>query len=337
MPKYRRQTHSQRLTLAHALARLLDRTKLLVADGIRSQDTLDMQTYHVGWMVPMELPPALARQLGASRLGDVLLTRLKPPALVALVDFWRASGGRYRVGGRVEARALGRRSTAKRKSTLSRALRLAVERGELPQAPQMPEMAMRPLKPPVNILRTYGELKQLLAALPHERADFVATSVWTTQRPGDVRRMRWRDVGLHAPVPWMVVRSTKTRKPDGIRCKVPRPFVHTLLERHARLTAAGSPPKGSDLLVHPWPNASRVLPLVCVRIGLPPLRPMDLRHTGVSWMIRRRGLTRAAQEWGGWSNFTMMERFYAHALPPGLEEASDDLGSMADDDERGDA
>jgi integrase len=56
---------------------------------------------------------------------------------------------------------------------------------------------------------------------------------------------------------------------------------------------------------------------------------MDLRHTGISWMVRRTGLTVAAQRWSGWSSFTMMEVHYAHALPAGLTQAADELASIA--------
>ena len=46
-------------------------------------------------------------------------------------------------------------------------------------------------------------------------------------------------------------------------------------------------------------------------------------------MVRRTGLNRAAQEWGGWSDFYMLSKHYAHALPAQLEQASDELASIA--------
>lgn len=143
--------------------------------------------------------------------------------------------------------------------------------------------------------------------------------------------MGWCDIDTRAPVPWMIVRSTKTRKPHGIRVKMPRPMVEVLETRRDRLTEAGHPPAPTDLLVKPWPNRSKVLPLVCVRLGLPPLSANDLRHTGFSWMVRRIGLTRAAQEWSGWSDFQMLSKYYAHALPPQLAEASDELASIVEE------
>lgn len=95
------------------------------------------------------------------------------------------------------------------------------------------------------------------------------------------------------------------------------------------MTEEGSPPRPTDPLVEPWPAGSKVLPVVCARLGLPPMTRMDLRHTGISWAVRKTGLTPGVQTWGGWSDFSMMSRYYAHALPAGLSEVADELGSMA--------
>jgi len=331
MPLSPNPPNSQQSTVALALVRLLEHTRRRVRDGIRSGHTFEMQARHAAWLTDYPLPAVLADELGVRRLGDAPIAALTPPVLLALVDAWRVAGG---VGGRPLSVA----TVAKRKSTLGRALRLAVQRGELGAMPQMPEIGQPPLRPRQRVLRTHAELRQLLAALEPRRADWVSVAVWTCQRPGDVERMRWSDVDLHARVPAMVIRSTKTRRPHGIRCKVPQPLVHALRERLARLEAAGTPPSPTDPLVDPWPGVSRLLPLVCVRVGLPPMSAMDLRHTGFSWMVRRRGITRAAQEWGGWSDFDMLSRYYAHALPPGLDQAADELASIVDDEtNRGDA
>jgi integrase len=311
-------------TLDRALALLLEHTARRVRDGVRSVHTLRMQSVHVAWLTDQRLPAELAEQLGAITLGAVRLELLTAPLLVALVEHWRTHGG---AGGR----ALGLGSVAKRKSTLARSLRLAVERGELASMPQMPELALPPLRPRMRVLRDHAQLLTLLAALPPRRAEWVSVAVWTCQRPGDVERMRWSDVDLRSPTPSMIIRSTKTRKPHGIRCKVPGPLVQTLTTRLERLQDSGFSPAPTDPVVDPWPNVSRVLPLVCVRLGLPPMSAMDLRHTGFSWMVRRKGITRAAQEWGGWSDFQMLSKYYAHALPAGLEVASDELASIADE------
>jgi len=320
-------------TLRRALEALLEHTGQRVRDGVRSAATLKMQETHVAWMLAQEIPgELLGLGAGPVGLGNVEVSALTTPAIVRLLEHWRRAGG---AGGR----ALSLISVAKRKSTLRRALYVLVERGELERIPEMPEIGLPPFRARVRILRTFAELERLRRALRPRRAEWVAVAVWTCQRPGDVARMTWADVDLEGSPASIVIRSTKTRRPDGIRVKCPLPLVSILLARRARLEAEGHPVRPTDLLVDPWPGVSRVLPLVCVRNGLPPLSAQDLRHTGISWMIRRTGLTRAAQEWGGWSDFNTLSKYYAHALPAQLGQAADELASIAleaDNDNGGD-
>jgi len=60
-----------------------------------------------------------------------------------------------------------------------------------------------------------------------------------------------------------------------------------------------------------------------------------LRHTGLSWAARRRGITPALCRFAGHSSPAMMARTYAHALPPQLEEVTADLESMAAENDNG--
>ncbi len=304
MPAYNRRPTTTSNTLATALRALLEHTSRRVEQGTRSPHTLQMQETHVRWLLA---------ELGAG----LRLTAIDHRLIVELGDR--------------SARHLSPRTVAKRLSTLRRALRLAVARGELAAMPAFPEVANPPWVPRVRILRNIAEYRRLLAALPLERAEWVALALWTCQRPGDTERMCWSDVDLRSTPPTMQIRSTKTRRPNPMRVKMPAPLHSVLVARRDRLEAAGTPPVAADPLVVPWPWRSRVLPVVCARIGLPPMTAMDLRHTGISWMVRRKGLTLAAQRWGGWSSFTMMELYYAHALPARLGEASDELASMAEE------
>lgn len=298
-------------SLERALALLLEHTGQRVRAGIRSRHTLEMQEGHARWLL---------EQLGAA----CLLVDLTSARLHELAERWLAAGG-------AEGRPIALRTLAKRLSTLRRAIRLACVRGELDRMPLFPEIGLPPHRPRMRILHNHAELRRVLEALPPERADWVQAAVWTCQRPGDVERMRWADVGLDGAPPWMVIRSTKTRRPHGIRVKMPGPMVSAMLARRDRLVAAGRPPAPTDPLVARWPGRSRVLPLVCVRLGLPPMSAIDFRHTGFSWMIRRVGITRAAQEWGGWSDFAMLSKYYAHALPPQLAQAAEELESIVDE------
>jgi integrase len=323
MPRYSPESSSQSPNLRRALELLLAHTGRRVKERIRSPHTLAMQEAHAAWMVSQEVP---AESFGGAAgkflpLGVVKLEAFTTPRIAWLLESWHVAGG--------QERGLSLRTVAKRKSTLRRALKLAVERGELERVPEMPEIGLPPYRPRVRVLRTYAELLRLMGAVPLRRAEWIAVAVWTVQRPGDTERMSWSDVDLRSPTPSMVIRSTKTRRPVGIRVKCPSPLVAILRARLARLEEAAKPPALTDPLVDRWPGVSRTLPLVALRMGLPPLTAMDLRHTGISWMVRRTGLTRAAQEWGGWSDFNMMSRHYAHALPAGLTQAADELASIA--------
>lgn len=295
--------------LGHALERLLEHTDQRVRNGVRAPGTLKMQRHHAGWLI---------ERLGAERP----LVELTSANVHELAERWLATGG---AGGR----PIKLKTLAKRLSTLRRALRLAAVRGEIDRMPLFPEIGLPPSRPRNHVLQTHRDLLRLCDALPIDRAEWVQLAVWTCQRPGDVERMTWADVQVSAGT--MLIRSTKTRKPFGLRVTMPTPLMRVLEARRDRLTAEGQPPQATDALVRPWPNRSRVLPLVAVRIGLPPLTAMSLRHTGFTWMVRRLGLTRAAQEWGGWSDFATLSRYYAHALPAQLEQAARELESIVDE------
>lgn len=314
-------------TLRQAVELLLEHTGQRVRDGVRSAATLAMQEKHAAWMLDQELPGATFGRPGGKtvRLADVLLVAFTPPVLVKILELWHSCGGQH-------GEPLALRTVAKRKSTLRRALAIAVERGaDLDRVPDFPEIGLPPLRPRQRILRSMADLRLLLGALPIRRQEWVQVALWTIQRPSDTERMFWSDVDLRSATPSMVIRSTKTRRPLGIRVKMPAPLVLVLRARLDRLVGAGAPPVPTDKLVDRWPGVSKTLPLVCVRLGLPPMSAMDLRHTGISWMVRRTGLTVAAQHWGGWSDFSMMQKYYAHALPAGLDQAADELASMADE------
>jgi integrase len=326
MPTYLHPSSSQLPvpTVRRGLELLLEHTARRVRDRLRSPQTLLMQEKHAEWILGQELPPGILGE-DLVKLADVPMADLTPPMLVRLIEHWQAAGGQ--AGG-----PLSLKTVAKRKSTLRRALAISAERGELVRVPDFPEIGLPPLRPRVRILRNMAELRQLLAALQVRRQEWVQTALWTIQRPGDTERMCWSDVDLRSPTPSMVIRSTKTRRPIGIRVKMPAPLVQVLRARLDRLVGAGARPAPTDRLVESWPGVSKTLPLVCVRLGLPPMSAMDLRHTGITWMVRRTGLTVAAQHWGGWSDFSMMQKYYAHALPAGLDQAADELSSMAAND-----
>ncbi len=271
--------------------------------GCSRWGTLLMQESHERWLVrkvggvPLdELDEALLEELAADRAGERPNTRISP------------------------------RTMAKRLTTLRSALKLACRRKHLAVVPEFPEIR-GPAKPRKYFLTSYAPLVRLLASIPVHRAEWVSLCFWTTQHASDVERMTWADVKLATvgkPSAFLL-RNTKNKR-VGRWVKMPEPLAEVLRARRARVS-----PLPSVRVVESWPGRCKMLPIYCVRQGLPPMQAIDFRHSGISFMVRRRGLTRAAQEWGGWSSFTMMERHYAHALPAGLTEASDELASIVDE------
>jgi integrase len=210
----------------------------------------------------------------------------------------------------------------KRLSTLRGALELAHRRRKIPRVPAFP-VVLAPWRPRQRFLETFGDARRLFDSLPLHRAEWYWLCLWTCQHASDVERMTWADVDLARGT--MLIRNTKNRKP-AIRVRMPAPLVSVLRAKFAR-----ERPRTDDPIVRPWQSRKTTLPLHCRRLQLPELNAIDLRHTGLSWAARRRGITPALCRFAGHSSPAMMARTYAHALPAQLEEVTVELESMAND------
>lgn len=298
-------------TLGAALTALLKHTAARVADGSRSASTLHMQEGHARWWLS-QLP-------AATPMADLDEVRLED-----IADNARLAGG-------TDGRPLNVRTIAKRMSTLRRAFNVAVRRRLVDRVPLFPEFQNPAWRPRYRVLETHADLRRLCAELPPKRALWVHVAFWTCQHASDVERMTWANVGdLETDKPWMQIRNTKNRKTWLFRVRCPRELVAALIVERNRLEALGQPPLPSTQLVQDWPNRYVQTIRACARAGLNPLSANDLRHSGISAMVQRIGLTPGAQKWGGWSSFAMMEKHYAHALPAALEECAAELDAWAD-------
>ena len=105
---------------------------------------------------------------------------------------------------------------------------------------------------------------------------------------------------------------------------MPRVLLTVLQAKHER-----ERPMPESRIVRPWPSRKHTLPMLCYRLGLPPCNAIDLRHTGITWAVRRVGITPGVLAYAGHGSAAMASRTYAHALPLGLTEtpASDELCS----------
>jgi integrase len=219
------------------------------------------------------------------------------------------------------ARAAGPATMRKRLSTLRGALELQHRRRRIARVPAFP-VVLAPWRPRQRFLETYADAQRLFESLPLHRAEWFWLCLWTCQHASDVDRMIWADVDLARGT--MLIRNTKNRR-EAIRVRCPSPLVKVLRDKFER-----ERPRTADPIVRPWPSRKTTLPLHCRRLGLPELNAIDLRHMGLSWAARRRGITPALCKFAGHSSPAMMARTYAHALPPQLEEVTADLESMAD-------
>jgi len=288
-------------TLAEAFSDLISQTEQRAADHVRSPETVEMQEAHARYW---------ARELGADKpidqIDEVTLEQI---------------AARPRKPPKHAARVAGPETLRKRMSTLRAALRLQCRRRRLARVPEFPPI-LAPRPPIPEVLHTYAEAMRLYESLPLHRARWYWLAVWTGQRASDVERMTWSDVDLVAKT--MLIRSTKTRKPDGIRVRIPAPLFEVLAEMHAE-----THPRPTDHLVKPWPSRKTTLPLHCQRCGLPRLNATALRHTNLSWIASVAGITPALCKWSGHSSTRHLERTYAHALPAQLRELTEALDAVA--------
>jgi integrase len=284
---------NQPVTIADALAGLLEQTGQRVRDQVRSPATLSMQEAHVRFWL--------------KRIGPKLaIADLDEPELELLVNGPRT--------GRA-----GPATMRKRLSTLKGALELAHRRRQIPRVPAFP-VVLVPWRPRQRFLENYSDAVRLFESLPRHRAEWFWLCLWTCQHASDVERMTWADIHLGRATG--LIRCTKNRK-VAVRVRLPRPLLEVL-----KAMAARERPRPEDHLVQPWPSRKSTLPAHCRKLGLVELNAIDLRHTGLSWAARRRGITPALCKFAGHSSPAMMARTYAHALPPQLEEVTAELESM---------
>lgn len=296
-----------RVTLTEALSELLEVTAQRVRDGVRSAATLEMQEAHRRYWEHV---------FGATTELD----QVDELALDELVTRPRARAPHARPPS-------GPETLRKRLSTLRAAMDLAHRRRRIRRMPAFPRvLATRP-RPP-EVLVSVAQARALFASLPRHRAEWYWLALWTAQHASDVERMTWADIDLEART--MLVRNTKNRRTEGLRVRIPSPLLDVLREMHAR-----DCPRPGSRVVRAWPSRKTTLPRHCRECSLPVLNATALRHTCLSWVVRRTGITPAACRFAGHSSPVMMARIYAHALPAQLEEVTEALESIAANDNSG--
>lgn len=288
------------VTLSEGFCDLLQVTEQRVRDGVRSQATLEMQTAHARYW---------QAELGTDRpIGEIDEFTLEQLAT------------RPRLPPKHAARVWGPATLRKRLSTLRSMLALEHRRRRLERVPAFP-LVLVPKAPTPTVIESYRDAHRLWDSLPLHRAEWYWLAVWTAQRASDVERMTWADVDLQAKT--MFIRSTKTKQPK-LKVRIPLPLLEVLTEMRTR-----SNPQPTDRIVRPWPSRKTTLPLHCQKCGIPRMNATALRHTNLSWIAAKTGITVSLARYAGHTSTRQLEQTYAHFLPPQMRELTEALDLMA--------
>lgn len=292
----------QPVTLSDVLAELIELTGRRVQDKVRSPATLHMQVAHRRW---------LENRLG----GSCLVSDIDEAALEEIANGPRR--GPHRAGGKVAGPA----TLRKRLSTLKGALEFAHRRRRIQRVPAFPKV-LAPWRPRQRYLENVHQARALFESLPLHRAEWFWLCLWTAQHASDVERMTWADVRLYASAPSILLRNTKNRR-SPVWFALPKPLAEVLKAKWER-----EHPKVTDTIVLPWSSRRHTLPAHCRKLHLPELNAIDLRHTCLSWLAARFGITPALCSFAGHSSPAMMARTYAHALAPQMKELAEELDRL---------
>lgn len=278
-----------------------------VRRGMRSQATLSMHETTWKFILDHFGGGADAKRLSRDRLKRWI-------AAERLGRLVRADGTK---------RELSPASIRMRVSTLRAALKLAQREGLLRTLPEFPETAFR-YTSRTEWLETFEDYERIMAQLSPERQAYFALLIWTWQHPSDVERMTRADIDPFSDPPWVTIRNSKNRRAP-LRVVAPAELARVFRAKFDRERGMG---RLSDRLVSPWPARVRTLPAVCARLGLPRITATAARHTGISWAIRRLGITPAVMAWSGHASPKMIATIYGHALAADLADVASALDSI---------
>lgn len=206
--------------------------------------------------------------------------------------------------------------------TLRAALKLARREGLLRTIPEFPETSFR-YTSRTQWLENFADYERIMGQLSAERQAYFALLIWTWQHPSDVERMTRADISPYSDPPWVTIRNTKNRR-TAIRVVAPSELARVFRDRF-EIEGMG---RLSDRLVQPWPARVRTLPAICERLGLPRITATAARHTGISWAIRKLGITPAVMAWSGHASPKMIATVYGHALAADLADVAGALDSI---------
>lgn len=150
-----------------------------------------------------------------------------------------------------------------------------------------------------------AEADRLLGELPGHLAQMMRFTLATGLRERNVTHLEWLQVDLERRVAWIHADQAKARKPIGVPLNDDAAAV--LAEEKGKhpervFSFQGRPVAKANTKA--WRHA-------LVRAGISDFRWHDLRHTWASWHVQNGTPLNVLQELGGWSCYSMVQR-YAH-------------------------
>ena len=149
------------------------------------------------------------------------------------------------------------------------------------------------------------EADRLLSILPPHQAALVRFSLATGLREKNVTRLEWSQVDLTRRMAWIHPDQAKAKKPIGVPLNNEAVLVlRQEVGKHEKrvFTWQGKPIDKAN--TRAWRRALK-------EVGIESFRWHDLRHTWASWHVQNGTPLHVLQELGGWSCFSMVQR-YAH-------------------------
>jgi integrase len=279
-----------------------------VRRGMRSRATLSMHETTWRFIIDHFGAGADAKRLSRDRLKRWIAAERRG-------RLQRADGSR---------RELSPASIRMRVCTLRAALKIARREGLIRALPEFPETAFR-YTSRTQWLESFTDYERIMGQLSTERQEYFALLIWTWQHPSDVERMTRGDIDPFADPPWVNIRNSKNRR-GPLRVVAPAELARVFRAKFEREGGMRRP--SSERLVAPWPARVRTLPAVCERLGLPRITATAARHTGISWAIRKLGITPAVMAWSGHASPKMIATIYGHALTADLADVASALDSI---------
>ncbi|MCB9705527.1 MAG: site-specific integrase [Myxococcales bacterium] len=193
---------------------------------------------------------------------------------------------------------------------------------------RVPRIRMEKVPRPDPVFLDDDEIAQLLAAVPPEWWLLTFTAIRTGLRRGELMALRWADVHLEAPQPYLRVQRSVRKEGDGsLRVKEPKGGRSRTVPLASDISAALAERRPArphtPALVFPGPVQGlldhqelwRVLAAAGMAAGLEKhVHPHLLRHTFASHCYRAGVPPQVVQAWLGHAQISTTER-YAHLAP----------------------